>query len=62
MSDKKESKMIKKIVAIIGTVALVTNLALFSFRLIEIKTFFYVIGFFGLLAFIYYKKEKEEVK
>jgi hypothetical protein len=58
--NKEQAKVIgKKVVAIIGTLALVINLTLFSFQVISIKTFFYTIGFFGVLAFIYFKKEKE---
>lgn len=59
MSKGNKKIMLKKIVAIIGIVALIINLILFGLQKISMKTFFYTIGFFGILAFLYYKKEKQ---
>lgn len=56
-TNKKQMKsVLKKTVALAGIAALVTNLILFSFHKIGMKTFFITIGFFWILVFLFYKK------
>jgi uncharacterized membrane protein len=55
-----DKALFKKIIAIVGTIVLVTNLALFSFRVIKTEIFMGVLVFMALLSYTYFNTKDKQ--
>lgn len=52
---------VKKLVAVIGVLALVLNMILFAIGKIDMITFFIIIGGFGLISYVFFRQKKENL-